>query len=362
MPHAPRKARSPGARLRRLIGKLLGRKRITRRDKSEQDIIFKRLWQVAAGASFHGERFSIRQPNLLLFQMGKVASTAIQAALIDAGINCFSVHELRHEDEVQRLQRLFTERPRSWLARSDLKLLAKHTALHMLVRWHKENKVAADRRLKVVSITRDPVSRYVSHVLEQTGRNPHRLIGWHRAFSGASAADGGDAMEEMLRQVARLLVETRPSAGLPAARTRGRALALGMSPPQPYLAEAFDNALLPLRWFDEQLAPLFGIDIRTLPELARDGAAARKLDFADILVVRFEDLSTHTDRIARFAGLPALVVPPRNVTTDKPYAHEILQGARRFLQTGLGAAFQRELRDSDYGRACGYDRLTEPGL
>jgi hypothetical protein len=352
--------------LRRLVGRLLGRarggERTARRDRSEQYIIFKRLWQVAAGASFHGERFSIRQPNLLLFQMGKVASTAIQAALIDAGINCFSVHELRHEDEVQRLQRLFTERPRSWLARSDLKLLAKHTALHMMVRWHKENKVAADRRLKVISITRDPVEWYMSHLLEQTGRNPSRLQRWHRDFSGVTAADSGDAMEELLRQVARLLVETAPSVDLLAARARGRALAIGMNPPQPYIAEAFDSALLPLRWFDEQLTPLFGIDIRTLPELARDGAASRALDFADVLILRFEDLKKHADRIAQFAGLPALVIPARNVTTEKPYAHELLQGARRFLQTDLGAAFQHGLRDSDYGRACGYDRLTAPGL
>ena len=345
--------------MRKLLG---GGRPVERPKKSEQDIIFKRLWQVAAGASFHGERFSIRRPNLLLFQMGKVASTAIQAALIDAGINCFSVHELRHEDEAQRLQRLFTERPRSWLARSDLKLLAKNTALHMMVRWHKENKVAADRKLKVISVTRDPVSWYISHCLEQTGRNPSRLNRWHRDFSGASASDSGDAMDALLRQIARLLVETRPSADLQAARARGRTLALGLNPPQPYIAEAFDTALLPLRWFDEQLTPLFGLDIRTLPELARDGVAARDLGFADILVLRFEDLRRLTDRIAQFAGLQALAVPPRNVTTEKPHAQEILQGARRFLQTDLGAAFQHELRNSDYGRACGYDRLAEPGI
>jgi hypothetical protein len=353
-------------RLRRLIGKLLGRarggKRTARKDRSEQYIVFKRLWQVAAGASLHGERFSIRQPNLLLFQMGKVASTAIQAALIDAGINCFNAHALRHEDETQRLQRLFAEKPGSVLARSDLKLLAKHTALHMLVRWYRENKVATDRRLKVLTITRDPVSWYISHILESAGRNPNRLRKWHRDFSGVPASDSGQAIEELLRQVARLLVETRPSADLQAARTRGRALAIGMNPPQPYIAEAFDNALLPLCWFDEQITPLFGIDIRTLPELARDGVASRNLDFADVLVLRFEDLKRNTDRIARFADLPALAVPPRNVTTEKPYAHQILQGARRFLQTDLGAAFQHELRNSDYGRACGYDRLTTPGI
>jgi hypothetical protein len=185
---------------------------------------------------------------------------------------------------------------------------------------------------------------------------------WHRDFSGATTSGSEEAIQALLSQVARLLVETKPSADLQAARARGRALAMGMIPPQPYIAESFDDVLLPLRWFDEQFTPLFGLDIRTLPELAREGVALRDLGFADVLVLRFEDLRTHTDRIAQLAGLPDLVIPPRNVTTEKPYAHEILRGARRFLQTDLGAAFQRELRNSDYGRACGYDRLTTPGI
>ena len=56
--------------------------------------MFEHLWRTAAAASPHGARFSIHQPNVLLFQMGKVASSALEVALIDRGINCFHCHIL----------------------------------------------------------------------------------------------------------------------------------------------------------------------------------------------------------------------------------------------------------------------------
>lgn len=132
-----------------------------------------------------------------------------------------------------------------------------------------------------------------------------------------------------------------------------------MTPPQPYVARNFSRALAPLTWFDEQFTPMFDIDIRALPEFAEQGLAHRDLGFADLLFVRFEDIAKHMDTIGRFVGLPSLELPPRNVSAKKPFANQVLDAARSFYKTELGIAFQRELRRSDYGRACGYDRLAK---
>jgi hypothetical protein len=342
------------------VGRLLGRSLFGRRAKLPrrpgEDEVFEHLWRTATFGSAHGRRFSIHQRNLLLFQMGKVASSALELALIDRGINSFHCHSLRYEDEASRLSRLFGNEPSFRLAAMDLKLLAKHTALGMLVRWHRTNEVAPERRLKVITLTRDPATWFVSQLLQRAGRRPGRFTDWHRAFAGdaAGCSDLGAATAELLQQVGRLVVETRPSAGVATARERGRALAMAMSPPQPYIADIFSRALFPLAWFDEQFTPVFGIDIRDLPELAERGMAQRNLGFADLLVLRFEDLGRHLRSIADFAGIDGFDLPPRNVGAGKTHAREILDAAIAFYASELGAAFQSELRRSEYARACGY--------
>jgi hypothetical protein len=341
----------------RIVDRLLGRSRRKPPKRPGEDDVYENLWRMAAAASAHGPRLAIHQPNLLLFQMGKVASLALEAALTDRGINCFHCHFLRHETETTRLARMFHDEPSRRLAAVDLKLLAKHTALHMLVRWYKTNDVSPARRLKVLTLTRDPVAWHISQLLQGSGHSARRLIEWHRTFAAEETAGDdsvGAAMAELLRQVGRLVAETRPSAGFATARERGRALAMAMTPPQPYIADRFRRALVPLGWFDEQFTPLFGVDIRELPELASEGLARRDLGFADLLVVRFEDLGRHLGAIAAFAGLGEFTLPPRNVGAEKTHAGAILEAARAFHATELGTAFRHELRQSDYARACGY--------
>ena len=362
VPGAPgtrRRKRSPAERVQRFVRKLLGVPGAGTKPPARpgEDDVFTHLWRSATAASAHGKRFSIHQRNVLLFQMGKVASSALQLALLDHGLNCFHCHQLSYEGEASRLTRLIKADPDFRLAAIELKLLAKHTALNMLVRWYRQNPVAPGRRLKVITLTRDPASRFISLLLQQHGYDPKPLVDWHRNTAGVSGAgDVGAAAGALLRQVAALIVEAKPSVDFASARARGPELAMAMTPPQPYLAQAAHSALDPLAWFDNQFMPMFGVDLRALPEFAASGLAQRDLGFADILVVRYEDLARHVDAIARLVGLPALTVPARNVSVEKAYGAQILEAARSFQASELGQAFQRELRQSDYGRACGYDR------
>lgn len=354
-----RKKRSTGARVRRLVRKLLGKSKIAEPQpiKPLEGPVFIRLWRAAAAASHGGHRLSIHQRNVLLFQMGKVASTALQAALIDRGINCFHCHNLCHGEEVNRLSYLFQAQPSATSAGRDLKLLLKHTALNMLTRWYRASEVPPDRKLKVITLTRDPVTRFVSHLLQRVGHDAKHLIDWHREFAGnrSDGSDVGAAAADMFRQVGRLVVDAKPSVDVAEAQASARALATKLDPRQPFIAESVGSALGPLTWFDQQFMPLFGIHISALPEFRQTGLAYRDLGSIDVLVVRFEDLGRHLGEIARHVGLPALELPARNVTARKPHAAPVLEAAKTFFATELGVAFQRELRQTGYGRACGYD-------
>ena len=290
--------------------------------------------------------------------MGKVASTALTNALFKRGINCFHCHSLRYEDEVGRLSQLFEAQPNLPLAARELKLLTKHTTLNMLVRWYRFNQVSADRKLKVITLTRDPVDRFISHFVQLFGRDARPLVEWHRHVAGAGLhRDGaGTAAAEMFRQVGEIVVEARPSEDVASARRKAMARVTTLNPRQPQLGRTIESALGPVSWFERQFTPLFDIDLRSLPEFRESGLAQRDLGSIEILVVRFEDFARHRDAICRHVGLETLKVGPRNVTSEKPHAGPILQAGCEFLATELGLAFQRELRATEYGRACGYDQ------
>jgi hypothetical protein len=349
-------------RVRRLIRKLTRRK-----TDLERRLLKRQVGRDAANtfvllcrkASGRGTDFFIERPNLLLLQMGKVASSALAAAVVDRGINCFHCHSLTYDAEAARLSRLFHGEPTARSAALELSYLAKHTALNMLVRWYRANAAKTGRKLKVVSLTRDPATWHVSHLLQRF--DFPALAEWHRGFTGADSRgemDVGVAVTELLRQVAKLTVETQPSVDLAQAYARGHGATMAMVPPQPYIAEHFGRALGPLGWFDHQFTPVFGVNIRDLPELAEEGIARRELGYADILIVRYEDLSRHLGAVAHFLDISSLTLPPVNVTDQKAYAGAVQAAARAFDATDLGLAFARELRQSAYGRACGYDRLS----
>src|SRR5262249_11569000 len=157
-----------------------------------RDAVCAHLWRMAVAASDHRERFDASQPDALLFQMGKVASLSLQAALLDHGVNCFHAHSLRPAQEAARLSDLLNHEPTFRRAAVDLNMLAKHPALNMLTRWYRANGAAAGHRLKVITLTRDPANRYVSQLLQQAGHEPGALRSWYRDLTGTAAERGGD--------------------------------------------------------------------------------------------------------------------------------------------------------------------------
>jgi hypothetical protein len=362
---APMIRKSSFKRFRHLIRKFRGRKTpaavksLRRRLGREASNTFVHLWRNAVAVSGRAEKFSIERPDLLLFQMGKVGSSALATAALDHGINCFHCHSLAYNAEAARLSRLFHSEPNQVLSALDLRFLTKHTTLNMLTRWYKTNAASAGRKVKVISLTRDPATRHVSHLLQRF--DFRSLADWYRTVANLDVMTEQDltkAVMELWRQLAQLVLESKPSVDLPRAHAHGTAAIASMSPPQPYLAKHFAQTIGPLGWFDEQFRPVFDLDIRDMPELAKNGIAQRELSFADILIVRYEDLTRHLGAMADFLCISSLELPPVNVTEKKAHAQDILAAARTFNATDLGRAFARELRESDYGRACGYDKLS----
>jgi hypothetical protein len=327
-------------------------------DESEQ--VFRHIWHYLNIGSENDYPLKRKQTNVLVLQMGKVASSAIRAALCERGVNAFHTHGLSPAPQQAMLSHLLAGDPTFRLAAQQLRRHVQHLAMHMLVRWYQAHKQYRGRRLKVITLTRDPVTHYPSGLLDlRLGPRPD-MIGWCRARSGLGPLDALDearAMTEFITELASIIAEGRPSAG---AKGHQRCIALARQrwPEHPVVAAEVAEWLRPLSWFDDEIAAVFGLDMLAPPELRERGWAERSNDWVDILALKFEALPAVAARIRHFLALPELILPRANVTSVKPGAECVARAMQAVLATDVGQACARELRISPYGRACGYDRLA----
>ena len=321
---------------------------------------FRHIWHYLVVGSDKRYPLERRQPNALILQMSKVASTSIQTALGTRGINAFHSHGLSAVPQRGALSHLMGNDLTFRLVAHDLRRHVEHVALHMMTRWYRRHKQYKGRRLKVITLTRDPVTHYPSsHLQRHDGVRPD-LIAWHRARLGLRPTDPVDearATSDFMTELASIVVEGRPSTGAAGYR-RCIALAQERWPEHPVVASELDALLVPLYWFDSEITPIFDLDMLASPALGERGWAEQSNEWVEILVLKFEQLPSLVPEIQRFFGLAELTLPRVNVTSAKPGAAEIAAAMRAVLDTPVGRACARELRTSRYGRACGYDRLT----
>ena len=99
--------RSLGAR--RLVGRLLGRREhVAAPELSEAERSFRHIWRylIATGSAVRPR--DRNRPNMLVLQMGKVASLAIQQALNEGGVNAFHTHSLSQASQERLFGHLLT--------------------------------------------------------------------------------------------------------------------------------------------------------------------------------------------------------------------------------------------------------------
>jgi hypothetical protein len=340
---------------------LLGGRRQRAADKPEPDEMdqtFRYIWHYLNIGSENDYPLKRKQTNVLVLQMGKVASGSIRAALCERGINAFHTHGLSPMPQQAMLSHLLAGDPTFRLAAQQLRRHIQHVAMHMLVRWYQTHKQYKGRRLKVITLTRDPVTHYPSGLLDlRIGPKPD-IVGWYRARLGRSdAADETQAIAAFVAELASIIAEGQPSAGA-AAHPRCIALARQRWPQHPVVAAEVAEWLRPLSWFDDEIASIFGLDMLASPELRERGWVKRSNDWVDILALKFEELPSTVPQIQRFLDLPELTLPRANVTRGKPGAADVARAMQSVLATEAGRACARELRMSPYARACGYDLLT----
>jgi len=224
----------------------------------------------------------------------------------------------------------------------------------MLVRWYQANKRYRGRKLKVVTLTRDPVTRYKSWFIQRREEVLPKVCSWQRARVGAAAdapVDQAQAVQDIVLEAASIIV----AAGAED-REACTALAQERWPLHPIVKEEIGHWLRPLTWFDTEILDVFGLDALAAPELRERGWIVMQNDWVEILVLRFEQLSALVPKMAEFAGLSTLTLSERNVTERKAGAVQYQAAMQAAIDAPTGQACVRALRASPYARACGYDQ------
>jgi Putative capsular polysaccharide synthesis protein len=347
--------------LRRARALLMGGEHAAdKRPMEEKDRIFRHIWHRLAHAFERGHLLQRGRPNAVVLQMGKVASTSIQSALLARRINAFHSHGLSSPIQRGRLSPLLEADLTFRLAAHDLRRHIQSIALHMMLRWYRKHKQYKRHRLKVITLTRDPVTHYPSAFLHRRDSSLPDILSWHRARTNLSIHDPADetqALTDFLMELASILVDGRPSDG-DSGVARCVALVGQRWPEHPVFAVELHALLVPLIWFDSEITAMFGMDMLAAPGFRERGWAEQSNEWVDLMVVKFEDMSSLVPEIQRFFGLGELALARENQTSGRTGAVEIATAWQAMMTAPIGQACARELRTSPYGRACGYDRLT----
>lgn len=235
---------------------------------------------------------------VVVFQMGKVGSTTVHRAVEATGRAALQVHVLR-PDAIAGTEDVYRQRWSSEVHAGHL-FAAQH--LRRLIDRHPE------RRWDVVTLVRDPVARNVSEFLQGD------WLGYLNHDEHLDRLDAPDLADRLLDA----------------------------------FLHRYDRHDVPLEWFDDHLAPVFGIDVFDHPFPHDVGWQLIEGVQARLLVLRQEDLGSAGPRgLAELLGTGPVRLSDRNVTGSKRYAplH------RRFLdEVHLPAELVERMYESRYAR------------
>jgi hypothetical protein len=198
---------------------------------------------------------------VIVYQMAKVGSSAIVDALAHHRLPVFHVHRMNPE----HLIRMREERRRlGW----EVGPIPPHDQLGTLLH---RNVVRRGHRARIVTIVREPIARNLSSYFE------HLDAIWHMSDAHQSIP-----VEDLCRGFVERFLHTEP-----------------------------------LTWFEDEMLPVFGIDVyeRPFPE---EGHEVIRTERVDVLILKCESSDeAKSAALSRFLGMDGIVVRRSNETLSK---------------------------------------------
>lgn len=214
------------------------------------------------------KKYGIQDP-ILVYQMGKVGSSSVYASLsaLDLDVPVYQIHFLNNLDTY-----------RNWVRDNLHNNPADLTMFQLSEQIRQEVDASPNRHWNIISLVRQPVPRGISGLFQNIGA----------------------AFPQAREKIARNELTAQDVADY-------------------FVNEYFDG--VPLKWFDEQVKPLFGIDVYATEFPTARGYQLYEQGNVRMLVIRLEDLNrVAAEAMHDFLCLPEFTLINKNVGEEKKYA------------------------------------------
>ena len=290
---------------------------------------------------------------IVIFQMGKVASTALAGALREQGLEAVQAHVASPERLAAKLKIMAAPYLSETVANTVYQDFHQELrTMYLLSRRRVAPDAYADP-LMLISPTRDPLSWYWSHFAQMYHHYDDQLL---RYFldKGGSEPDfkAKTTLISMLEQMFSVLDATPEPLDDPQSLPRIQSAAMECDSSGIVSAQV-NRFLLPLRWFNEDFQPAVGVNVYDHPFDVLNGFGKIEAPGFNIMMYRYEQLEQMQRQLANFVDRPEFSVERRNATEDKDIPAnvlEVLNEGRNLIPTTL----VDRIYETRYARHFGY--------
>ena len=331
--------------------------------------------------------FEIENKDVIVFQMGKVASTAIVSSVLQYGLKASQCHFLTMESLITLLKKFgdpemthFTATHLSGQIQNNVII---HNRIQKQKRYRYKDKKGSSL-LKIITLAREPIGWYLSNLSQNYPEYEKDIEKWlkysGRAGSEEISSDKQRALVEFINEVIRFfeknVTETEENLfevpdqrvrktegkifqkltarlhrvihffGRPVQRTEGnmiQKLAACLDKDRVDYTQASEilvkhcfMLIRPINWFREHFDPVIGTRFEKMPFDKDRGYSHFRKNGMDILVIRFEDLKEIGPKvIGDFLDIQDFKMEEQNISENKE----------------VGAMISRALKDLNFSKA-----------
>jgi hypothetical protein len=297
-------------------------------------------------------------PLVYVFQMGKVASTAITSALLKRRIECYQPHFLSRSS-FEQLFALFEDvNMTEWTVDHLSGQIAENLRLYNKLVKFQNGWTEPWQRLKIITLTRNPLDWYFSNLAQNFGeyRQDVALFIAEVRNVQINSQDDRQVLDHLEDFINCLLefASRHLTSFCPAEHARmGKLIQDNTFSESPGNSLLFKHSLIllrPFNWFDVHFDPVFNTHV--VKSVLSDGFASStiKLDYCDILILRYEDLfSSAIDSLEDFIPeCKPLSLKRQNVTSHNKIGTAVYDVKNGLVLPG---SLQRAMKQSPYMRA-----------
>lgn len=271
-------------------------------------------------------------PDIIVYQMGKVASTSICETLSEENLNAQQSHFLGKKNLSQTLFNLLNPNISDFSAFHTLGQFVKNIELTRTINWYKQNKEKDGKKLKIISLSRDPIDWTRANLVQNF---PEYSVGFEKWCEITKKNNTLPSLDECVRSVYESVFDiigtTKEEFGTDRFFDSIRSMELEKNPETNIILHHIYMLSRPLNWYDNFVKPILGIDVFKKKFNSQLHYNVYTKDYCDFLLIRYEDLDKIWSIVAEFAGSNSKLLSKLNVGQDKKNYLEIKNGMDRAI-------------------------------